>query len=264
MIINWLHPAQDVVRIIMKKAYLRFYAELNDYLPVEKRQKSFIHYFTLNPSIKDIIEACGVPHPEIDIILVNNESVDFNYTLKDEDSVSIYPVFESLDVSPLIRLRARPLRVTRFIVDETLGKLVNKLRLFGFDSIYENTKDMNNFIEKALSDKRIILTKSQGLLKYKRITHGYWVRAIEANEQIKEIISRFDLHAQINPFERCMVCNGQIKPVSKDSLSDVLAENTKKYFNDFWQCTECKKIYWQGSHYQKMLEQLNRIIPGDE
>jgi len=244
----------------MKKAYLRFYAELNEYLPIEYRQKTFIYHFTLNPSIKDIIEACGVPHPEIDVILVNKESVDFNYFLVDDDHVSIYPIFESLDVSPLIRLRSKPLRVTKFIVDETLGKLVKKLRMFGFDSIKEETNDKNKFIQKAKTEKRIILTRSRNLLKCKPISHGYWIRAIEVNNQIKEVISRFDLYTQMKPFGRCTVCNSQIKPVSKDSLKGLLPEKTQNHFDEFWQCDRCKKIYWKGSHYQKMLKQVRSMI----
>ncbi len=183
----------------MKIAYFRFYAELNDFLPIEKRQKPFTYPFSLNPSVKDAIEACGVPHPEIDVILVNNNSVDYNYRLRDGDRVAIYPVFESFDVSPLIRLRAKPLRKTRFILDENLGNLARKLRMLGFDTLYERIQDKQKFIRKALDERRIILTKSRSLLRCKVISHGYWVRSAEANDQIKEIISRFDLYSQILP-----------------------------------------------------------------
>jgi len=87
-------------------AWFRFYEELNDFLPSDKRYRSFTYSFSGNPSVKDAIEALGVPHVEIDLILANSSSVDFSYKLKNDDHVSVYPVFESFDISPVFRLRA--------------------------------------------------------------------------------------------------------------------------------------------------------------
>ncbi|MFH1037544.1 MAG: hypothetical protein V1789_02600 [PVC group bacterium] len=100
-----------------KTARSRFYAELNDFLEPEKKQKEFSFSFSGSPAVKDAIEALGVPHPEVDVILVNGRSVGFDYPLRVSDRVSVYPVFESLDISPLIRLRGKPLRKTAFILD---------------------------------------------------------------------------------------------------------------------------------------------------
>jgi len=244
----------------MKIAYFRFYAELNDFLPLVKRQKTFTYPFSLNPSIKDAIEACGVPHPEIDVILVNTDSVDYSYRLKNGDRVAIYPVFESFDVSPLIRLRAKPLRKTRFIMDENLGKLARKLRMLGFDTIYERVQNKQKFIRKALDEKRIILTRSSSLLRYKVISHGYWVRSTETKDQIKEIISRFDLYSQILPFKRCLACNGQISSVPKSAVANALPQKIDTYYTEFWQCDRCHNIYWKGSHYKKMVAQIGTIV----
>ncbi len=244
----------------MKTAYLRFYAELNDFLPVDKRQRSFAYQFSLSPSVKDVVESCGVPHSEIDVILINHESVQFTYSLNNGDRVSIYPVFETFDMSPLIRLRAKPLRTTKFILDETLGKLTGKMRMLGFDSINEVAQDKSEFIHRALDEKRIILTKSRNLLKFKSISHGYWIRATEINEQIDEVISRFDLYSQIKPFTRCISCNGKIHAVQKEDITDLVPIKIIRYQRKFWQCKLCHKIYWQGSHHQKMLEQIKHII----
>jgi hypothetical protein len=121
-----------------KQAIFRFYAELNDFLPAQKRQQDITHSFELNASVKDMIEAQGVPHTEIDLILVNGQSMDFSYLVQDGDQISVYPVFELLDISPVIRLRPKPLRVTRFVLDVHLGRLATYLRIMGFDTLYRN------------------------------------------------------------------------------------------------------------------------------
>ncbi len=89
---------------------LRFYEELNDFLPQDKRKIWFAYHFSDNPTIKDIIESMGVPPSEMDLILVNGQSINFSYNPKNDDKVSIYPVFESFDISRISRLRAQPLR----------------------------------------------------------------------------------------------------------------------------------------------------------
>jgi len=242
-----------------KKAYFRFYAELNDFLPQGKRFKTFPYPFFGKPSVKDAIEAVGVPHPEVDLILVNGRSVDFFYHINDNDFISVYPQFELLDISPITHLRPKPLRTTKFILDINLGRLARKLRLLGFDSLYSNAYNDLAIIKLALKEQRIILTRDIGLLKDGRVTHGYWVRSAIADEQIGEIVEKFDLYTQINPFHICLNCNGQLKHVPKDSIAGSLLPETKKIFNDFMICKNCGRIYWKGSHYQRMVKFVNRF-----
>lgn len=83
------------------RIFLRFYEELNDFLPVERRKVQFAHTLAGKASIKDVIESFGVPHTEVDLILVNQRSVDFAYIVQPEDVVSVYPVFEAFDITPL-------------------------------------------------------------------------------------------------------------------------------------------------------------------
>src|SRR5262249_47787352 len=156
----------------------RFYEELNDFLPLEKKKNSFLYSFSETASIKDIIESLGVPHTEVDLIVVNGESVDFSRQLTQGDHVSIYPVFEAFDISPIIKLRPAPLRNTRFILDVHLGKLARYLRLLGFDTFYETHCDDAQIISIAKNEHRIILTRDVGILKNKQVTHGHWMRAI--------------------------------------------------------------------------------------
>jgi uncharacterized protein with PIN domain len=243
-----------------KVAQFRFYAELNDFLCAERKHKPFFYSFNGTPSVKDVIEAIGVPHTEVDLIIVNGVSVGFEHLLQQDNTVSVYPVFESLDITPAIKLRAKPLRKTKFIIDVNLGKLASMLRMLGFDTAYQNNATNAEIITTSINEKRIILTRDQDLLKNKTVTHGYWVRATDPKQQIQEIIHRFDLRSQFKPFKRCMVCNGIIKHVDKNDIKNQVPEKTKRYFEQFYRCSNCGKIYWKGSHYKKMEKVINDLI----
>ncbi len=243
-----------------KHIEFRFYEELNDFLPPEKKKTTFLYEVLGSPSVKDTIEAIGVPHVEVDMILVNGKSVDFSYLLQTDDRVSVYPIFESLDISPLIKLREYPLRKSCFILDVHLGKTSRTLRMLGFDSLYDNEFEDAEIVQIAKKENRIILTRDIGLLKRADATHGYWVRSTNSEEQVKEILKRFDLFSQITPFKHCMACNGSIQEVNKEEILHQLEPKTRKYYTEFYQCLSCKKIYWKGSHYEKMnvyLKELN-------
>jgi uncharacterized protein with PIN domain len=233
-------------------ATFRFYEELNDFFARGKRKATIPVYFGGNPPVKDIIESIGVPHTEVDLILVNSKSVDFSYHLKNGDRVSVYPVFESLDISDVTHLRAKPLRRPKYILDVHLGKLAKYLRMFGFDTLYRNNYHDSQIVSIAGTEKRIILTRDIGILKIKEVTHGYWIRSQNLNKQLKEVIDHFDLYSSIKPFHRCMTCNGIIRKVKKETIHDNLDEKTKKYYDEFYRCESCGTIYWKGSHYNRM------------
>jgi len=244
----------------MNLAWFRFYEELNEFLPPEKRKKLFSYNFNGTPSMKDAIEAIGIPHVEVDLILVNSLSVDFSYKLRDADSVSVYPVFESFDIRPVTYLREIPLRNPKFILDVHLGKLARYLRLFGFDTLYRiDYKDLE-IITISLSERRIILTHDIGLLKNKQVNHGYWIRSQHLDEQLKEVLNRFDLKNQVHPFIRCMECNGLLTDVSKKEISDHLLPGTREYYQKFKKCPDCDRIYWEGSHFERMRKYIEYVI----
>ncbi|MCK4661388.1 MAG: Mut7-C ubiquitin/RNAse domain-containing protein [Bacteroidales bacterium] len=244
----------------MNKVEFRFYEELNDFVPKSKKRTWFIYNFKGKPTVKDAIEAIGIPHVEVDLILVNNISVPFSYKLKNNDRISVYPVFESIDITSVTQLRAKPLRKIKFILDVHFGKLSKYLRLLGFDCFYINDIDDNEIINIAIKEKRIILTRDKGLLKNMNVTHGYWVRSQDSIEQLKEIVKRFHLDSLIKPFYRCIVCNGIIEKASKEKIISELQPNTIKYYDDFYKCSLCGKIYWKGSHYEKMKQFVDKII----
>lgn len=238
---------------------IRFYEELNDFLPQDQRKTDFSLELKQARSIKDLIESIGVPHTEIDLIIVNGESVDFNYLVHDGDRISVYPVFEALDISPLNHCQPEPLRKTRFVLDNHLGRLAAYLRMLGFDTLYRNDYDDPGLARISVDEHRILLTCDRQLLMRKQITHGYFVRSRKPRQQLLEVLSRFDLFNNQQPFTRCMRCNGKIRPVNKKVIAVRLSPDTRKYYNEFFQCEMCNNIYWKGSHYQKMKRMVERL-----
>jgi uncharacterized protein with PIN domain len=236
----------------MSRASFRFYAELNDFLPPARRGKEFRHEFQGQASIKDMIEALGVPHTEVDLILINGLSVDFRQPVRDGDRISVYPVFESLDIQPLLRLRPGPLRRPAFILDGHLGRLAAYLRLLGFDSLYRNDFADEELARVSAAEGRILLTRDRGLLKRSIVTRGYCVRSPVPREQIREVVERFDLARPAAPFRRCLACNALLHPVEKAAVRDRLPEGTREGYDEFYQCRGCGKIYWPGSHFTRL------------
>lgn len=233
-------------------AEFRFYEELNDFLPPAQRKRPLTYRFRGSPGIKDPIEVFGVPHTEVDLILVNGESVGFDYRLQEGDRVAVYPAFESFDISPLVRLREHPLRKTAFVLDVNLGKLARRLRMLGFDALYSNRYQDAEIADIAAAEHRIVLTRDRRLLFARRITHGYWVRSVLVEEQVEEVLRRFDLHSQIRPLRRCLTCNGELQKVPKAEILKRLEPKTKLYYEEFYRCENCGRIYWKGSHVEDM------------
>jgi len=238
-----------------KTIRIRFYEELNDFLPQLKKKKTYEIRVSSHQNIKDIIEAEGIPHTEVDLILAGNDSVDFSYRPNDNERIAVYPVFESLNITNVTCLRPLPLRTTRFILDVHLGKLVRYLRMLGFDSYYSNDLEDDFIVEKAKQDKRIILTRDLQILKNRKVTHGYYVRSTDPKKQLKEVVKRFDLKKNPDPFSICMDCNGLLQKVPKSIIENELEKGTREAFDEFYRCRDCNKIYWRGSHFDKM-EQL--------
>jgi len=246
-----------------KKATIRFYEELNDFLDKRNKKRDLVFYFSNQPTIKDIIESFGVPHTEVDLILVNSISVEFDYHLTPNDRISVYPKFESFDIQEITKLRKSPLRNIKFILDVHLGKLAKYLRLLGFDTIYQNNMDDPSIVNQSKTEHRIILSRDIGLLKHNKVQHGYYVRSDAPKKQIKEIIQRFDLKNSINSFSRCLECNGVLKKINKTEIIERLDPTTRKYYKTFFICNTCDKIYWKGSHYQQMAKFLREIVDID-
>jgi uncharacterized protein with PIN domain len=244
----------------MKQAEIRFYAELNDFLAPERRSQTTSCSFDVSGSVKDLIEALGVPHTEVDLVLANGESVDFSYRVKNGDRISVYPEFETMDISSLERLRPQPLREVRFVADTHLGRLAAYLRIAGFDTVYRSDAVDEELAKVSANEKRVLLTRDRGLLKRNIVTRGYCVRTTSPREQLAEVVQRFDLSGSIAPFQRCVHCNELLEPARKEEISDRLQPETRQYFEEFSLCPGCHQIYWKGSHYRRMQRLIESVI----
>ncbi len=243
-----------------KQAELRFYAELNDFLPLARRGRPFIYGFELPASLKDVVESVGVPHAEVDLIVVNGEPAAPTRLVRDGDRISVYPVFESIDISGSEAMHPRPLRQTRFVLDVNLGRLARLLRLFGFDSSYRNDATDEHLASTAGIEGRVLLTRDVALLKRSAVTRGYFVRAVEPRRQLVEVLDRFDLFGSAAPFTRCLRCNGRLVPVSKDGVVDRLPRATARLVEEFSVCEACERVYWEGSHHARMSAFVEEVL----
>ncbi len=240
-------------------ASFQFNGCLQSLLVRKYRTTPIIYPFRDNPGIKDAIEAMGIPHTEVDVILVNNRSVDFSYQLHDQDQVSVFPVFSKLPIDDAIHLSPQPSLPISFVLDVHLGKLAKRLRLLGFDSYYRNDLGDAEILHISQASGRIILTRDLGILKHRCVNFGYLIRSDKVEEQTREVLSRFRLATCTQPFLRCMVCNGLVEPVKKTDILDLLEPRTKLYYEEFHRCRDCRRIYWQGSHFEKIKRWLDGV-----
>ena len=148
----------------------------------------------------------------------------------------------------------------KFTLDVHLGKLAKSLRLFGFDCYDDTNYDDEEIIVFSLSEGRIILTRDKALLNNKNVMHGYRVLSQKPNEQLMEVFNHFGLKDHIKPFSRCMECNGILKEARKEDIIDRLFPKTRDYYQSFIMCTGCGRIYWEGSHYEKMKKYIDSVI----
>jgi uncharacterized protein len=235
---------------------IRLYAELNDFLPTDKRQSTFLRDIREPTSVKDLLEGAGVPHPEIALVLVDGEPQTFDSLIDRDCRVSAYPHFHGFELTGLPVSQPELPEEPRFVLDVHLGKLARYLRLLGFDASYNNAADDDALVERASRDERILLTRDRGLLMRRAVTLGYFVRKDDPRKQVAEVVRRFDLANCLEPFTRCMNCNGRLASVDKASIEHQLEPGTCRHFDHFWRCRDCRQIYWQGSH----CKQLERMI----
>jgi uncharacterized protein with PIN domain/sulfur carrier protein ThiS len=232
---------------------LRAYQELNDFLRPARRGREFEIIVSGNPSVKDVVESTGIPHTEVDVILVNGESVGFDRPVRDGDRVAVYPQFESLDVTPLQRLRPDPLRRPRFVLDGHLGRLAAYLRLFGFDCLYHPGWEDRELAAISVREGRILLTRDRGLLKRKEVTRGYCLRDVHPRRQLVEVLRRFDLLGAARPLTRCMACNGELRRASKAEVAADVPADVVARCDEFTRCPSCGRIFWEGSHFARLI-----------
>lgn len=243
----------------MVTATFRFYEELNDFLPRERRGSTFTVPCARAATTKHMIEALGVPHTEVELILVNGESSGLDRPLLEGDRVAVYPTFETFDVSPLLKIRERPLRHPRFVADAHLGGLARLLRMAGFDTLYDNRFDDEEIADIAARDERVVLTRDRELLKRRSVTHGCYLHAIKPAAQFRELFERLDLAAIARPFTLCLACNLPLRPVPKAEVLALLPESVRVEHEEFHTCDNCRRVFWKGSHHRRMAAMLEAV-----
>lgn len=236
----------------------RFYAELHDFLPAHQRAGELSYELGVAPTIKDAIESFGVPHTEVDLILVDGESVGFDQRLTGGERVSVYPAFGRIDISSVTQVRPDPLDVVRFVADGHLGALARYLRLLGFDTRFDPESSDAALAEVAAAERRVVLTRDRGLLKRSIVTHGLFVRDDNPDRQLDDVVRRLRLGSRLRPFTRCMACNGLLEPVAKDQVLDRLQPRTRDTVDTFQRCRACSQLYWEGSHHPRLVELVTR------
>lgn len=245
----------------MSRATFHFHQELNTFLPRRGKNKPVEHTFDWRASIKDMIESLGIPHSEIELILVNGKSVNFNYIMEDEDVVDVYPRFDLVEGEDKVQLRP-PVAPenAKFVLDTHLGRLAAYLRMMGFDTLYRNDYPDDELAEVSHHEERILLTRDIGLLKRSLVVHGYFVRETKPKRRLKEIIQRFDLFEAVTPFKHCMKCNGLLKEVEKSMVVDNLPNETGQFYDEFHRCITCEQVYWKGPHYKRMQSFIDDVL----
>jgi uncharacterized protein len=239
------------------KVRLCFHGDLDVFLGSKASDAVIERRLAEKTSIKDIIESCGVPHPEVDLILVDEQTVGFDHTLASDTKVEVFPV-QHRDTD-CTKKRLQMIGITRFVSDGHLGRLTRNLRLFGFDVAYRQNADDRQLLDVMVRENRALLTRDRRLLMHGIVQHGYWPRSQNADEQTIEVIRRFDLSELIAPFTRCLRCNAPLEEAAKADIIDKLEPLTKIYYDQFRRCPACKQIYWSGSHFPKLQKRIEEI-----
>lgn len=217
-------------------------------------------------SIKDVIEASGVPHTEVDLILVNGQPVDFAFVIGRESAIDVYPV-ESQGITSFAENRLQVLDIRKFVADGHLGKLVRDLRLLGIDVVYDPASEDRQLASISSNENRALLTRDRRLLMHAIVRHGYYLRSQDPLEQTLEVLRRFNLADALAPFSRCLRCNAPLDPAEKGSVINQLEPLTKIYYDQFRRCSGCGQVYWSGSHFEKLqkrIETIRSYLTGEE
>ena len=235
---------------------LRFHGDLPFFL--KSKMSKIERRLSERTSVKDVIEACGVPHTEVDLILIGGERADFGAILTQDVVIDAYP--PSAPCSTLFpEDRLQVSRIERFVADGHLGKLVRDLRLLGIDVAYDPTAEDRQLVETAAAENRALLTRDRRLLMQRAVRHGYYLRSQEPLEQTIEVLRRFSLSRKLEPYSRCLRCNALLQAAEKSEIIEQLEPLTKIYYEKFRRCSDCGQVYWSGSHFAKLQKRVELI-----
>lgn len=231
----------------MVTATFRFHDQLNEFLPRARRGRVFSCSCAKAATTKHMIEALGVPHTETGTVLVNGRDAGLDRLLDEGDCVDVFPGHRSHGEAV-----PGPAGPRRFVADAHLGGLARLLRMAGFDTLFDNNYDDGEIADIAARECRIVLTRDRELLKRRQIREGCYVRALKSSGQLREVFERLDLAGNAQPFSRCLHCNAPLHAVDKACVLDRLPPSVRMTQDAFSTCDLCRRVYWQGPHWQRM------------
>ena len=177
----------------MAEALFRFYEELNDGLPPGKRKRDFGVSLKGKETLREILERLGVPAARVDLVLVNGRSAALDDVVREGDRISVYPVFERLDIEGVSRVREKPLRRLRFIVDNDLKGLAQSLERLGLDVLYDEDLRGEEILQAAKKENRILLTLKRELAGSQELERMMVLKPGSLREQTHQVIDALDL-----------------------------------------------------------------------
>ena len=248
----------------MTTATFRFHRELNEFLARPQREQVFACVCPVASTTKHMIEALGVPHTEIALILRNGLPAGFDTLMEDADFIDVYPPGVMPRALEIVHPLRAPLRLEslRFIADAHLGGLAQLLRLAGFDTRYDNHFPDDEIEQLALAEHRVVLTRDRELLKRRSLVHGCYVRTLQPDAQWREVATRLGLAQHVRPFRLCLMCNAPLRRASADEVIDRVPEGVLERHARFVTCDVCRRVFWEGSHWRRMRARIEELMEG--
>lgn len=232
---------------------LTFVNDLGDFLPRALRKEPVRIENLTRRSIKDLIESLGIPHTELGVVELNGEPADMSCVIDHGCRIKVHP--------PTGKGHGAHQKLG-FVVDVHLGSLARRLRLLGIDTLFDRNWVDDDLASISSEGNRILLTRDRRLLMRKTVRRGGFIRSTVVDQQVDEVLNRFDLKERCRPFTRCLLCNGHLRPLTQKTEWVEMGEKqippkVRRWCRDFTICENCHKVYWKGSHFEKLKEMVD-------
>ena len=154
----------------------------------------------------------------------------------------------------------------RFAADCNVGKLARWLRMMGYDTLFFRDIDDGQLVDIAMKEGRVVLSRDTGLMRRKVVASGQvkmlLLRDDNPKEQLRHVMTALDLGSPFRLFSRCLECNHALEPRAKEELRGIVPPYVFLTQSDYMQCPSCRRIYWRGTHWQRMRRELERLTGG--
>jgi uncharacterized protein with PIN domain len=234
----------------MAIASFTFHGKLSQFLGKEHQGARFAYACARAATLKNAIEALGVPHTEAAIVMVNGQRATLPRIVREGDEIDVYPGPEEM-------LHPGP---PAFVADAHLGGLARFLRMLGFDTLHDEGIEDEHIRRLAHEERRVVLTRDRDLLKCRDIALGCYVHERKPEAQLREVAARYGLAACAKPFTLCLLCNLPLEAVPRAAVTGRLPPDVAARYERFMRCAGCERVYWPGSHYARMRGALGRLV----